>query len=212
MMEIISFYNHAKQTVSQRGFLPEAIWQASRSPSEMTESTFLQEAAWVIYCSGFKEATVRKYFDYLALCFFDWESAERIASNAEKCISTALLAFGAKRKHEAIVELAKLVERQGFHGLRKELIDAAEPTYVLQRFPYIGPITAVHLAKNLGFELAKPDRHLLRLMQKFGCRDVQSMCEEISEESGDTVKVVDIVLWRFLEQEGATAYGDFLVQ
>jgi hypothetical protein len=66
-----------------------------------------------------------------------------------------------------------------------------------QQFPFIGPITSFHLAKNLGLPVAKSDRHLVRLANAVGFEDVQSMCRNISSFTGDPVPVVDIVLWRF---------------
>jgi len=68
--------------------------------------------------------------------------------------------------------------------------------------PFIGPVTVQHLAKNLGVEAAKPDRHLTRLADRFGYETVQEMCSAISGRTGDSLSVTDLVLWRFEEQLG----------
>jgi len=49
----------------------------------------------------------------------------------------------------------------GFDVYKRAVLQDPVPT--LRSFPYIGGVTAFHLAKNLGADLAKPDRHLSRL-------------------------------------------------
>ena len=38
----------------------------------------------------------------------------------------------------------------------------------IQTFPYMGKATALHFAKNLGLDFAKPDRHLNRICATLG--------------------------------------------
>jgi thermostable 8-oxoguanine DNA glycosylase len=64
--------------------------------------------------------------------------------------------------------------------------------------PYIGSITAVHLAKNLGFNVAKPDRHLVRLSRQFGYICAADLCSDIAKDTGEQVKVIDLALWRYM--------------
>ena len=64
-------------------------------------------------------------------------------------------------------------------------------------FLSFGPITSVHLSKNIGLPLAKPDRHLVRLANDFGYESAEELCEQISSLVGDSVAVVDVVLWRY---------------
>lgn len=73
---------------------------------------------------------------------------------------------------------------------------------ILDELPWIGPITKYHLAKNLGFQVAKPDRHLVRIAKHFGYRDVQVMCAEIGNSTGDSIPVVDLILWRYANLNG----------
>lgn len=197
-MSVFDLYREAKNHVLRQGYAEELCWQAKLRPELTTETDFLREAAWVIYCSGFREATVRKYFDYLSLCFCDWESSSIIATMGQRCVDAAMLGFRAKKKHEAIVAIAARIASVGFEAFYSKILDA--PLENLQQLPFIGPVTALHLAKNLGFSVAKPDRHLLRFSRKHGYETVHTMCLELSALSGDTVQVVDLVLWRYLER------------
>jgi hypothetical protein len=59
-------------------------------------------------------------------------------------------------------------------------------------------VTVWHLAKNLGFDAAKPDRHLVRIAEHYGFDHPRAFCTAIAQASSDPVKVVDLVVWRFL--------------
>jgi len=74
---------------------------------------------------------------------------------------------------------------------------SADPVAALQIFPFIGPTTSWHLAKNLGFDVAKNDRHLARLASANGYDDAHSLCRVISKATGEQVGIIDIVLWRY---------------
>jgi len=67
----------------------------------------------------------------------------------------------------------------------------------LKSLPWIGDITKYHLARNLGLDVAKPDRHLMRLAKIFKYDDVQKMCQDVAERSKDRIGTVDVVLWRY---------------
>lgn len=71
----------------------------------------------------------------------------------------------------------------------------------LEALPWVGPITKFHLGKNLGLDVAKPDRWLARLAA-IHQQPVQAFCRSLAEASGDQVVVVDTVLWRVCECGG----------
>jgi hypothetical protein len=100
----------------------------------------------------------------------------------------------------AIVETARLVERTGFESFKQSVL--ASPMESLKMIPFIGEVTAFHLAKNLGFPAAKPDRHLQRLASVLGYSGAAGLCRDLSDRSGDSIQVVDSVLWRFTERNG----------
>lgn len=196
--EAVEFYKVAKQLVSSTGFEGEIRWQALRNLSEFTESDLLREAAWVVLCSGFREAFVRTCFSFISICFCEWESAALICENADLCRATALSGFGNVRKIGAIVDAARYVHETGFDVYRTAILH--DPIPALRCLPYIGEVTAFHLAKNLGANLAKPDRHLSRLAAAQGFYNAQDLCSAIAQATGDPRNVVDLILWRYLEQ------------
>jgi hypothetical protein len=188
-------YREAKWFACASGYTSEVLWQQTRSFDSLNEAEFLREAAWVILSSGFRESVVRRLFSNLSLCFCDWESAASIAERAHLCRSTALDVFKNERKIDAILNIANRVYLCTFDRLKVQIRE--NPIAVLKDLPFIGPVTAWHLAKNLGFDVAKPDRHLVRLAEDLGFSNAQDMCRLLSQLTGDLQSVVDIVLWRY---------------
>jgi hypothetical protein len=194
-LEAVEAYQTAKRTVLAAGSYSEIQWQDSRLPTELSESEFLRELAWVVLCSGFRESTVRSRFESISLCFCDWESAYSILSSYEACRRTALRCLNHPKKIDAILAAASTIFLTGFEGIRARVL--ADPIEALQIFDYIGEVTSLHLAKNLGFDVAKPDRHLVRIALSLNFDSPQRLCEVISEQTGDRIGTVDLILWRY---------------
>lgn len=192
----VEFYRAAKSLLSHCGFEDEIGWQASRSPEAASPEEFLCEAAWVVINSGFREEVARRLFPALALCFCDWNARE-IWQHREACRASALAMFGHTGKIDAIIRIAAVVA----HDWEKFRIEVQQnPVERLRNLPFVGPVTAYHLAKNLGYDVAKADRHLVATAKRLGHECVQALCTEISEATGDPIRVVDLVLWRHAEQ------------
>jgi 3-methyladenine DNA glycosylase Tag len=192
---VASAYAKAKSTIIAAGFAEEIVWQEAASSAPLTEKRFLQETAWVILSSGMREAVIRRKFPEISRCFFRWDSARKIGESAEACFHSALRCFNHPAKIRAIIEVARRISAKGFDQFEAEV--KADPIQAVKQFPFIGPITCYHLAKNIGAQVAKPDRHLRRIAEVCGYENVQVFCKEIAEFVGDPVPVVDIVLWRY---------------
>ena len=142
-------YEKASSYCIEINYINEITWQSSLNFCSFTEVDLLREASWVILCSGFRENYIRKIFNYISLCFFDWESAKTIVEQADLCINTALSIFNNSKKITAITGVAKFIVQKDFFNYKYEIIN--NPISALQELPYIGPITAQHLAKTIGF-------------------------------------------------------------
>jgi hypothetical protein len=198
MQALLDHYKVARNWISRSPYSEEVRWQESLCFANLDESHFLREYAWVVLNSGFKEAVIRKRFNFISLCFCDWESAKSIAKHERVCVETALTVFRNRKKLEAITFTSKLIARDGFEGFSVSL--RHDPALALKQLPYIGEVTSLHLAKNLGADVVKPDRHLVRLATRFGYSDPAAMCKDISANVGDRISVTDLVLWRFEER------------
>ena len=199
----LELFRQAKATVTTAGFGWEANWQRSVEGKPFGERDLLSEAAWVVLCSGFRESAVRAVFDHVSLCFCDWESAAAIAAAGETCVRTAYPRFRNTPKLMAILNVARIIASEGFGVFAKHVRD--DPRGTLRSLPFIGPVTWAHLAKNLGINVAKDDRHLARLASRFGHSSAQSLCDMISGETGEPASVVDVILWRFASLPSSAA-------
>lgn len=187
-------YLSAKEYVIKEGYANEIDWQYSCSYKNISESTFLREAAWVILSCGMKEQIIRSKFNELSKVFHNWQFAQIIIYDTY-CREKALKIFNHPGKIDAILYMAKFISENGFEHLRTRLkLDGPE---FLLRFPYLGPATSLHLAKNLGLNVSKPDRHMRRIAENLGFENVDELCEAISDQTDETIPVIDIVLWRY---------------
>jgi hypothetical protein len=189
-------FSNARSYVQRAGLSAEVAWQRRVDFVGFTECELLREHAWVTLCSGFRESTVRRVFDHVSLCFCDWESAEAIVSAGDICCVTAASSFANSLKLKGIFSAAKYISHVGFDEFKQSVL--VDPINQLQKLSFIGPITSCHLAKNLGLDIAKPDRHLIRLSERLGFRSADHLCRELAATTGEQVKVVDLIVWRYI--------------
>ncbi len=202
---IVQAYLCAKREVLKSPYNGEVL-NTARIFAEMSESHLLRELAWVVLSAGMAELVVRSKFPDISTAFLEWKSARSISERADECASNALRHFRHEGKIRAIVSAAKtLSAASSFEEVRENIL--RDPIRQLQSFAYIGPITAFHLAKNIGVEVAKPDRHLTRLARSSGFESVAEFCRTIACFLGEDIRLVDSVLWRF-----ATMHNDYTVR
>jgi hypothetical protein len=193
----------AKERVIESGYAYEIDWQENISLSRLTECAFLREAAWVILSSGMRETVIRRMFPEVSRAFCEWVSAVQIVDRKDDCRNAALDRFNNPKKIDSIIEIAVHVVERGFDRVWQRVWD--EGIDYITQFPYMGPATSYHFAKNIGLPVAKPDRHLNRIAAAIGYSTPQSMCQDIAEFIGDKISVVDVVMWRY-----ATLDKDYL--
>jgi hypothetical protein len=196
---VVEAYQYAKRFVVERGFIAEIQWQESVRLSSLTANRFLSEAAWVVLCSGMRESVIRTKFRAFSAAFYDWDDLAAIVDDPGPCRTRALKVIGHEGKVDAIVTIAQHVAQVGIACVLQS-IEHYGVAY-LRRLPYLGPVTSIHLAKNLGLDVAKPDRHLVRVAQHIGCEDPHLLCEFISRHVGDRIAVVDLIIWRYATLE-----------
>jgi hypothetical protein len=207
--QICIAYLQAKKTVFAAGYGNEILSGVERRVCSISEADFLREAAWVILSVGMRESVVRQKFEGISSSFKDWSSSKSISEDAEECVRQAFSQFQHVGKIGAILFLCKYMNAVGFHEWCPSAFQ--DPIKSFQEFPFIGPAAASHLAKNLGFDVAKADRHLVRLASHHGYESVDEFCNHIASSVGDSVTTVDTVLWRFstLSRNSITVFNDF---
>jgi hypothetical protein len=200
----LGFYVGAKEHVVRSGFGWEIDWQEQLTLECVNERHFLREQAWVVLSSGMRAAVVAHLFNKVSRAFCDWD-AGGIEENPTRCVARALAAFSHQGKMNAIAANCRMLSKEGLDAWKRSL-RAYGPMW-LTRLRYIGPVTCWHLAKNVGLDVVKPDRHLVRMARASGARDPSSLCAFFAKMAGDRLAVVDLVLWRY-----ATLRPDYVAE
>lgn len=182
----IQFFNDAQKYVIDKGFFKEIDYCRSLQFDKCTPKHFLMEYAYVVISSGMKNQVADKIF-------------ERFMNGG----GLNVFAIGHRGKREAI-ERAIKEHQEWFTKLQV----ASDKLAFLDTLPWIGPITKYHLARNVGLDVVKPDRHLVRLAAFFEYPDAATMCAAISESVHERVGVVDVILWRYSNLTGTRDLGD----
>lgn len=174
---IIRIYHRIKNELIKKGYKGEIQWYEEIIPLEnLTSFSFFREYTFVVISSGMKNQVAEKIFKNF------WGYGITFNFDAIKH----------PLKHKAI---KKVYNRLRFYFTH--LLESKDKLKFLQSLPHIGDITKYHLAKNLGLNYAKPDRHLVRIANYFEYNDVQKFCQKISDLTNDKIGVVDVVFWRF---------------
>lgn len=157
-------------------------YECFNAPRKCKDSDeFFSIYTFVVCNSGMKAQIARSIYDRIIGCL-----------NQQGDISTV---FGHKLKVKAIKEVLSK-RHELFAQFCETQFDGTDAILdFCKSLPHIGDITKYHLAKDLGCDVAKPDRHLVRIAAKYGM-STEELCKKLSNETGDRIAAVDFVLWR----------------
>lgn len=172
-MKATKFYE-LRQRVLNAGFSDEIRWAENIKCRHSAD--FFAEYVWVVISGGMKNQIAQKIYTKVMGAVID-----RVP------INTVFRHIG---KVKAINQVLTSKEE-----LYLEYLMDNEKLNWLETLPYIGKITKYHLAKNLGLDVCKPDRHLVRIANQYDTTP-QQLCEKLARETGNKVAVVDQILWR----------------
>jgi hypothetical protein len=168
-------YLELKAAVAAAGFADEASWTEELELCASPENFFI-EYAWVVVNSGMKVTVAEGIFRRVLDALLDGLPASSAYGHPGK--SAAI---------EAMFE-TRVDDFDRFQAATDKLAH-------LQSLSWIGPITKFHLARNLGIDVCKPDRHLVRIAAQSRETPVE-LCGRLAAASGERIGTVDIVLWR----------------
>jgi len=176
--EIIDFYADAREYCIKAGYSWEIETVQNRYFTDVDAPEFLVAYVFCVLNVGMKNQIAQKMFDKFCESNCDLNTIRH--PYKRKAIGDAIEKF--PFWYASLLNCSTDIDRVEF----------------LDTLPMIGAITKYHLARNLGMDVAKPDRHLVRLMKRFQFDDVQEMCKYVSDIVGERIGTVDVVLWRAL--------------
>ncbi len=172
-----NLYFKVKNDIIEKGHLNEIEWYNNLPDFEKLDKIFFfREYVWVVINSGMKNQVAEGIFKKF------WNDGKTFNFDAIRH----------PNKNKAIKRVYNRLDFYFDHFLQSKA-----QLMFLKNLPHIGDITKYHLAKNLGLNFAKPDRHLVRIANLFGYDNVQDFCKVVSELSHDKIGVVDLVFWRY---------------
>jgi hypothetical protein len=168
-------YLAVKEKIINAGYANEIEWAENLKLCDNADDFFCQYM-WVILNSGMKNQVARSIEEKI---YQAWEAQQK-----------AGYVFGHKGKAAAIEQVK---EYRGFYF--SEYLRAENKIEFLKTLPWIGDITKYHLAKNLGHDCCKPDRHLMRIARASETTP-DELCKSLSASTGDKIATIDSILWR----------------
>jgi thermostable 8-oxoguanine DNA glycosylase len=195
-VDILDLYAVAYKTVIDKGY----VWEVNAVDEYDWKKTnieqFFQQYVWCVLSAGCSNAACQSMYDD----FFELNQNPMVIKHNGK----RLAIIKAINNHVIwFNEWKRLAE-----------INQQQAIDYLGTLFFIGDITKYHLARNLGIDCAKPDRHLERLAIEYGFakprttkskiydKEVNEMCKYISDQRGDNIGIVDVVLWRYCNLVG----------
>lgn len=171
----VSEFLDLRQKVISAGYGDEIAWQESVTEPEVADE-FLWQYIWVVISAGMKNQVARVIEQRIVEAY-----------NNKRPISTAFRHRGKVKAIEYMIA--------NHDDIFDKYLEADNRLDFLESLPFIGKITKYHLAKNLGEDVVKPDRHLIRIAQKEGVTPLV-LCELLAKKTGYRIGTVDLILWR----------------
>ncbi len=177
------------------------------------DDDFFKLIVEITFYSGFRSTTVTNRLpeilnllgNYQKVKNYTFEDVERILkdekiiANVSKICSTIL---NARKFDQIIAECGSFKNYLNKFNFKMGSEDFEQLYTDLHRFHYLSDITAYHFLMDIGAFCIKPDRQIVALLKSLGIinderRQNQKVVEigrEIAKETGEDIRVVDIVL------------------
>lgn len=166
----------------------------------LTPERFLSQYTWVVLVSGFKAEIVFKKFPEVRALLKEFD-ASKICVN--HLIRSGLKIIANKSKWQSIYDGVRLLKSTPWEDFKGQYLSSVD---AMEGLPHIGPTLKYHLARNLGFDVVKPDLHLTRMAAHFGVMGPDVLCNsvQISNPYAQSLNLgqIDYCIWCYLSHAG----------
>ena len=161
--------------IRARGYGPTIEWTETLTPPAGADE-FAEQTIYVICNSGLANTVASVIYDRCMNVLRIGESVTNVFRHPGKSLAIDAI-WRERERHYA------------------EFMAADDKVSALRSLSWIGDVTALHLAKNLGANVAKPDVHMERLARAENT-STEELCTRLSAASGYRAATVDTILWR----------------
>ncbi|MCL0059925.1 hypothetical protein M1O20_05555 [Dehalococcoidia bacterium] len=186
------YFTAARKYLEEIGY--DTKWVYEVSPESISPKYFFEQYIWVVYACNFQVKILEQLEGDLYRAYGDYETFDETRRVAVLGVINNI------RKWNAVYNTAIKLQYLGWHDFKKTYLTGIDSMTALK---FIGPVTKFHLARNLGFDKCKPDRHMCRLKESFGYNSVDEMCRYLAKRYGLQVKEIDLILWKYVISEGS---------
>ncbi|NMC59028.1 MAG: 3-methyladenine DNA glycosylase [Candidatus Methanofastidiosa archaeon] len=191
-----------------------------------TDAECFEILTMIIFYSGFRASTVESKEKIILNHFPDYESVSIYGEEDVKRILSDQSMIRNERKIRSVISNArmfrKIVVNHGSFMNYLESFNASnsdENLLLLKkeleyRFEYIGGITVYHLLTDLGFNVLKPDRVLVRIFKRLGIIenekrlfDVVIQGRQFAKHTGLPIRYIDIIFVKLGQQGASEMFG-----
>lgn len=206
-MDLKGLWSYAYEYVRNGGVNDKhlAYWRNLPQPSEIRDEFFYCELSWCVYNAGMKEIVVRSKWPSLKRAFREF-NPDAVIILKENVLKDALKAFNHPGKAKAVITAAEMIIRDRPMSGKFASMNEEEALRYIAGFPYIGSVTKYHVARNIGYDVVKPDRHLVRLAQFFGYENPVDLVRDVAKICSERLGYIDYVFWQWLAWQGQEAY------
>jgi len=177
-----AFFCYARNFVISHGYDREIEWCKNRTFDQITSDEFRAQYRFAVFSSsGLSNKVVQK----IEAAF---DAANEAGLNAFETIPN--------RRMRAAIMWMYPHYHEVFRDLKLLKTDA-EKIQFLQGLMQIGPKESRHLARNLGINCVKPDRHMERMAEHWGYQNPDAMCFAVQGYEQERLGVIDVILWRY---------------
>jgi hypothetical protein len=174
-------------------------WRHER-PEWKSDRDLLQEYGWVVACCGLTAKAILPRWERLGAVLGHWAPAQAAAAPRHEVL--AVLAN--RRKIDAIQGLAADLAREPGQMQRLAAKPVKEVLAWMSTLPFVGANNRYHLARNLGWDVIVKNGPVPRLAGMLHTT-AEQLCEGIAAETGERLRVVDLVLWQWGNDVGDEA-------
>ncbi len=191
-----------------------------------TDQELYEMLVLIVFYSGFRASTVeqkehiilRHLADYKAVSDYTDSDLQRIMSDSSMIKN--------QRKIEACIKNAKvfrnIIEKnKSFQNYldKFNLSNSLDDLILLKeeleyKFDYLGGITVYHLLTDLGYNVLKPDRVILRIFKRLGLIESEKQLlkaviqgRKFANQTGIPIRYIDIIFVKFGQQGESKMFG-----
>ena len=177
----------------------------TKNPSEYDDTFLFGKLVQAMFSGGMKGQVVDAWMPRMQRAFHEWNmhSIARLSDADLEQLARSGAVIANRPKLHAVVQNARaavaLAAHYGSFGGYLASFDSVSRLSedLAQRFTYLGSVTVEDFLRNVGFDTAKPDRHLTRWLTRMGVVEAGATVEQVLNVSKSVADTAQLPKGRF---------------